>query len=93
MAPRYACRFAPVSGPPPSESPYFVRDPPYFVRDPPSDLHSYQRSLFLHTLKQAEASSALPAQVMHNGPRLKTQKPKTDSHYCEEYTEHIEHAA
>ena len=85
MAPQYASRFVPVSSPPPAES-------PYLALDPPSDLHSYQRSLYKHTLKQAEASLAQPAQAVQNNPKLKSQDTQTDDHYDEKHTEHIEHA-
>jgi hypothetical protein len=85
MAPQFAPRLPPVSSPPPPES-------PYFARDPPSDLHSYQRSLYRYTLKQAEASSALPTQAVHHEPAHKSQDAQTGDHDDEKHTEHIEHA-
>jgi hypothetical protein len=79
MAPEFASRFAPVSSPPPSES-------SYISRDPPSDLTTYQRSLYHHTLKQAEALSALPARI---GRKL--QDAQTDDHDDQEEEKHAEH--
>src|ERR1700709_1268829 len=82
MSPRFESRFAPVSSPPPPES-------PYLFRDPPSDLNSYQRALYLHTLKQAKASSALPSQADH-GERLgKSQDSQTTS--SDEHDGHDSH--
>jgi hypothetical protein len=85
MSPQFVSRFAPVSSPPPPES-------PYFARGPPSDLNSYQRSLYNHTLKQAQASSVLPSHTTFNGVEFKSQDTQTDGHYDEKHSEHIEHA-
>ena len=94
MSPQFASRFAPVSSPPPPES-------PYLSRDPPSDLTSYQRSLYIHTLKQAEALSALPSQASDTEIGRKSQDTQTDDrddpdhhddHDHEKHIEHVEHA-
>jgi hypothetical protein len=85
MSPEFLSRFPPISSPPPPES-------PYYAHDPPSDLSSYARALYIHTLKQASTMSAAGPDTAANGtkPEDKHHDDDHDDHREEAHTEHIE---
>ena len=85
MSPEFLSRFPPISSTPPPES-------PYYARDPPSDLPSYARALYIHTLKQVSTMSAAGPDTAANGtkPADKHHDDHHDDHGEETHTEHIE---